>query len=408
MSVNGLRIVIVGGGAAGVFAAIAAKERQPAARVTLLEGSPALLSKVRISGGGRCNVTHNEPDPAAFILNYPRGGRALRGPLTRFGQRETVAWFAERGVRLKAEGDGRMFPVTDDSRTIIDCLLGAAAGAGVEIRARAPVTAVELGSQAPYSVLVRGGEVLPAGRVLIATGGAPAGHRWAEALGHTLVPPVPSIFTFNVEDERLGGLAGVSVPRARVRLEGSRAWYEGPLLVTHWGLSGPAVLRASAWEARTLHANDYRMRFSIDWCPQLNAEGVRAKLARVKEQEARRTVLASNPFALPQRLWRSLAAKAGAKEDTRWADASKRLLASLAREVSAGSYEVTGKGVFKEEFVTAGGVSLREIDFTTMESRVRPGLHFAGEVLDIDGVTGGFNFQSAWSTGWLAGRSLVR
>jgi len=401
------RVVIVGGGAAGFFAAIACKEADPAAGVTVLEAGASVLSKVRVSGGGRCNVTHDQPDPALLIRGYPRGGRALRGPFTRFGPRETVGWFARRGVTLKTEPDGRMFPTTDDSGTVIACLTGAAALAGVEVRTKAAVDAVEPDG-GRFVVRLKAGEALQADRVLLATGGAPVGYRIAAALGHAIEPPVPSLFTFEVDDPRLSGLAGVSVPNARVRLDGAKEHHEGPLLVTHWGLSGPAVLRASAWGARLLHDAGYQLGFTVDWRPDLREDEVRVALQRAKQEDARRKVLAHGPFGLPQRLWRSLAAAAGAGEETRWADASKALLNALATEVHAGRYRVVGKGVFKEEFVTCGGVRLKEVDFATMESRVRPGLHFAGEVLDIDGVTGGFNFQAAWTTGWLAGRAMAR
>jgi len=403
------RVIVVGGGAAGFFAAITCKEANPGAQVTILESAPAPLAKVRISGGGRCNVTHDQPDPALLVRHYPRGARALRGPFTKFGPRHTVEWFESRGVTLKTEADGRMFPVTDDSATVIDCLVGAARSAGVELRLRAPVVGVEAADDgaAGFLVKLRDGTVLSADRVLIATGGAPAGFRWAEALGHAVEPPVPSLFTFNVRDPRLEGLAGVSVPHARVRVEGAKAAHEGPLLVTHWGLSGPAVLRASAWDARLLHDRGYEVVVTVDWRPDLSEEQVRQALARAKEEDARKTVLASGPFDLPQRLWRALAAAAGAPEALRWADASKALLAALAGEVHAGRYQVSGKGVFKEEFVTCGGVRLKEVDFSTMQSRVQPGLFFAGEVLDIDGITGGFNFQSAWTTGWLAGLAMA-
>jgi len=416
--------VIVGGGAAGFFAAITCKESNPAAHVTILEAGAAPLAKVRISGGGRCNVTHDQPDPALLVRGYPRGARALRGPFTRFGPRETAAWFAERGVTLKTEPDGRMFPVTDDSATVVDCLLGAARAAGVEVRTRAGVTDVSaLGdadrpARAPgaaaaggvggvFDLALKGGERLVADRVLLATGGAPAGHRWAAELGHAVEPAVPSLFTFEVADPRLHGLAGVSVPNARVRLEGAKEAHEGPLLVTHWGLSGPAVLRASAWGARLLHESGYRLGVTVDWLPDLAEEEVRERLLAAKRDGARRTVVASGPLELPQRLWRSLAVAAGAEEGTRWADASKALAAALTHEVHAGRYDIGGKGAFKEEFVTCGGVRLREVDFTTMESRVRSGLFLAGEILDIDGMTGGFNFQSAWTTGWLAGRAMA-
>lgn len=396
--------MIVGGGAAGFFAAIACQEANPAARVTILESSGALLSKVRISGGGRCNVTHDQPDPALLVRNYPRGARALRGPFTRFGPRETVAWFEGRGVPLKTEADGRMFPTTDDSETIIAALVGAARAAGVEIRTRAAVVGVEAG----FTLHLKDGSTLPADRVLLATGGAPAAYRWAAALGHAIEPPVPSLFTFKIDDPRLRDLAGVSVPRAHVRLDGAKETHEGPLLVTHWGLSGPAVLKASAWGARLLHDHGYELGLTVNWLPDLSEDEARGALAHAKETDARKTVLASGPFDLPQRLWRSLATAAGARENTRWADASKALLAALTREVHAGRYAIAGKGVFKEEFVTCGGVRLKEVDFATMGSRLVPGLHFAGEILDIDGITGGFNFQSAWTTGWLAGLAMAR
>ncbi len=401
------RVVIAGGGAAGFFAAIACKEMNPATRVTILEQSRALLSKVRISGGGRCNVTHDQPDPALLVNNFPRGARALRGPFTRFGPRETVAWFEDRGVRLKTEADGRMFPTTDDSETVIACLVGAAQHAGVEIRTRTPVTGVERAAAGEFTAKLKDGSTVAADRVLLATGGAPAAYRWAAELGHTIEPPVPSLFTFNIDDPRLHDLAGVSVPAARVHLQGAKETHEGPLLVTHWGLSGPAVLKASAWGARLLHDNAYRLGVTVDWRPDLRQDDVQELLQTSRQREARRTVLAAGPFGLPQRLWRSLAIAAGAEEGTRWADASKVLLAALAREVHAGRYDIVGKGVFKEEFVTCGGVRLKEVDFTTMESRVQTGLHFAGEILDIDGITGGFNFQSAWTTGWLAGRAMA-
>lgn len=401
------RVVIAGGGAAGFFAAIACKEQNRAAQVTILERGKALLSKVRISGGGRCNVTHDQPDPAALVQNYPRGARALRGPFTRFGPRETVAWFEERGVQLKTEADGRMFPTTDDSETIIACLVDAARTAGVEIRTRTAVTDVESVAAGKFNVRLKSGETLIADRVLLATGSAPATYRWAAQLGHTIEPPVPSLFTFNIEDPRLEGLAGVSVPTARVRLDGAKEVHEGPLLVTHWGLSGPAVLKASAWGARLLHDHGYRLGVTVNWLPHLNQDEVQELLQNTRQSQARRTILAAGPFGLPQRLWRSLATAAGANEDTRWGNASKTLLAALTREVHAGRYAIVGKGVFKEEFVTCGGVRLKEVNFKTMESRIQPGLHFAGEVLDIDGITGGFNFQSAWTTGWLAGLAMA-
>ncbi len=406
MTATSPTIVVIGGGAAGFFAAVTCAEANPQAHVTLLERSGQLLSKVRISGGGRCNVTHSLFDPALLVENYPRGGRALRGPLTRFGPRDTVQWFAARGVELVAEGDGRMFPVTNSSETIVDCLLEAAKTAGVEIRTKAAVASLEKNREG-FSVELATGELLQCERLLLATGSNAKAYAWAQALGHSVEPPAPSLFTFNVTDPRLEGLAGISVPHARVRLDGTKLEQRGPLLITHWGLSGPAVLKLSAWGARELQARNYRTPLEVNWLGDVQPDEVKRTLAAFKEAEARKTVVANSPVAVPQRLWRSLVQAAGILESKRWADVSKLELTRLADELSRGCYQITGKGVFKEEFVTCGGVSLNEVNFKTMESRLCPGLYFAGEVLDIDGVTGGFNFQSAWATGWLAGRAMA-
>ncbi len=401
-----LHAIIVGGGAAGFFAAITCAETNPGTRVTLLERSHQPLAKVRVSGGGRCNVTHHLFDPALLAGHYPRGGRALRGPMSRFGPRETVAWFTARGVALKAESDGRMFPVTDASETIVSCLVEAARAAGVTVRSRAAVTSVKR-TQNGFAVALKEGETLSCERLLLATGSNAQAYAWAEALGHAVEPPVPSLFTFNVDDPRLEGLAGISVPQAQLRLEGTKLEQTGPLLVTHWGLSGPAVLKLSAWGARELHARGYRATLLVNWLSDTHPEALRERLLTVKDTEARKTVHARSPALLPQRLWRALAAAAGIPEGKRWAEVSKLELHTLAEELNRGRFAITGKGVFKEEFVTCGGVRLKEVNFKTMESRLVPGLHFAGEILDIDGVTGGFNFQSAWVTGWLAGRAMA-
>ena len=397
-------MLIVGGGAAGFFAAITCAEHNPALKVTVLERSAQPLAKVRISGGGRCNVTHDQLEPAQLIRNYPRGTRALRGPLTRFGPRETVAWFAGRGVTLKAEADGRMFPVSDRSETITECLLDAASAAGVELRTRSAVRAVGV-AEGRFVVTLGSGE-LTARKLLLATGGSPQAHAWVAALGHTLAPAVPSLFTFNVSDARLAGLAGVSVADVRLSLAGTKLGQRGPLLVTHWGVSGPAVLKLSAWGARELHSRDYRAPLLIDWLPEQHAEALRETLNGFKQTEARKTVTTSNPVGLPKRLWEALVGACGLAE--RWADVSKTQLNALVNELKRGRFEVGGKGVFKEEFVTCGGVCLDEVDFRTLQSRVVPGLYFAGEVLDVDGVTGGFNFQNAWATGYLAGLALAQ
>jgi len=398
-------VLIIGGGAAGFFAAITCAESNPALRVTLLERSAHPLAKVRISGGGRCNVTHDQPEPARFVQNYPRGARALRGPLTRFGSEETVAWFAARGVALKTEADGRMFPVSNSSETVVNCLLNAASAAGVDLRIRNAVRSVQA-AQGRFAVTLKDGGVLTAEKLLLATGSSPQAYTWAAALGHTLEVPVPSLFTFNVSDARLVGLAGVSVPSVRLLLEGTKLEQRGPLLITHWGLSGPAVLKLSAWGARELSRRDYHAPLLIDWLPDLHLEALRRTLRETKDAEARKTVVASNPVGLPKRLWDALVRACGLAE--RWADVSKGELNMLVDELKRGRFELGGKGVFKEEFVTCGGVRLDEVNFKTLESRVLPGLYFAGEVLDVDGVTGGFNFQNAWATGYLAGLALAQ
>ncbi|WP_448596492.1 NAD(P)/FAD-dependent oxidoreductase [Thermoleptolyngbya sp.] len=404
-------ILIIGGGAAGFFGAIAAAESCPQARVLLLEAAREPLGKVRISGGGRCNVTHACFDPAVLVQHYPRGGKALRGAFTRFQPRDTVAWFQRRGVVLKTEADGRMFPTTDDSATIVDCLMRAAEAAGVQVKTGAAVTAV-VRDEREFGVQLRGGGTLRGDRLLLATGSSPQGHRIAQALGHTLEPPVPSLFTFNVPESALRDLAGVSVESAQVRVkiaDQKPLTQTGPLLITHWGLSGPAVLKLSAWGARALHDCGYRAIAQIHWLPAHPTEQVRQILQQTKTDWGKRVVRAAAPpqLPLPRRLWNYLGDRAQISPDQRWADLSKTQLHRLLQELTQSQHEISGKGVFKEEFVTCGGVSLKEVDFKTMESRLCPGLYFAGEILDIDGVTGGFNFQSAWTTGWLAGRAIA-
>jgi hypothetical protein len=401
-------LIILGGGAAGFLAAITGAETNPHAHVTLLEKSRTVLSKVRISGGGRCNVTHACFDPALLAQHYPRGSAALRGPFTRFQPRDTIAWFEQRGVRLKTENDGRVFPVTDSSETIVTCLLDSAQRAGVSIRTQVFVASIERVAQSGFVVRLKTGEVLIADRVLLATGSSPQGYAWAAALGHTIEPPVPSLFTFAVDDSRLHGLAGISVPEARVAIEGTALTQSGPLLITHWGLSGPVVLKLSAWGARVLHDRSYRATLQIDWLPDRPEDDLRQSLQAIKSANARRVIGNSSPLVLPLRLWQRFVEAAGLAEEQRWSDLSRRQMTALIDQLKHGTYLLRGKGEFKEEFVTCGGVSLDEINFKTMESRACPGLYFAGEIVDIDGLTGGFNFQAAWTTGWLAGRALAQ
>ncbi|MBI3242420.1 MAG: NAD(P)/FAD-dependent oxidoreductase [Chloroflexi bacterium] len=399
-----LQIVIVGGGAAGFFAAITAAEADLHHRILLLEKSKHLLAKVRISGGGRCNVTHACFDPVALIQNYPRGGAALRGPLTRFQPQDTIDWFAARGARLKTEADGRIFPVSDKSQTIIDCLMNSAAKARVEIQTEVSIETITH-SNAGFLLRLKNGESLRADRLLLATGNNRHGQAWAASLGHTLAPLVPSLFTFNIEDVRLAGLAGVAVAQAQLTL--GPLTQTGPTLITHWGLSGPAVLKLSAWGARLLHDCGYNAELKINWLPDFDESELLEKLTATRAEHPKRLVVNHSPFPLPARLWERLAAAAGVAANLRWAGLSKQATGALIDQLRRGSYQITGKSTFKEEFVTCGGVNLGEVNFKTMESRLCPGLYFAGEVLDIDGVTGGFNFQSAWTTAWLAGKAMA-
>ena len=398
------QVVVIGGGPAGFFAAITCAEADPRARVVILEKTPHVLAKVRISGGGRCNVTHACFDPAELVQHYPRGGLALRGPFTRFQPRDTMAWFEQRGVRLKTEADGRVFPITDRSETIVTCLIDAARAAGVDIRAGVHIRSVRKPDR--FLIDLKDAETLSADRVLLATGSHPHGYEWAAALGHTIEPPVPSLFTFAVDDARLKDLPGVSVAKAAIKINGTRLAQTGPILITHWGLSGPAILRLSAWAARELAQRHYRAEVSINWLPDLNPEQLRRQLDAIKAELARQMVGTSSPLGLPARLWKRLVGAVGIGDDQRWTAVSKRQQADLANELSRGTFVITGRGAFKEEFVTCGGVRLDEVGFKTMESRRCAGLYLAGEILDIDGVTGGFNFQSAWTTGWLAGQAM--
>lgn len=399
---------MIGAGAAGFFGAIACAEKYPTAHVTLLEAAREVLAKVRISGGGRCNVTHACFDPAVLVQAYPRGSKALRGPFTRFQPRNTVDWFEARGIQLKTEADGRMFPITDDSATIVHGLIQAAKATGVTIRTGVSVNRI-IPQNPGFQIQLRNGEDQDCDRILLATGSSPQGYAIARSLGHHIEPPVPSLFTFNITDERLADLAGVSVNNVQLRLQTDATTHleqTGPLLITHWGVSGPAVLKLSAWGARVLHANRYQATLTINWLPQFNPETLRQELLKVKSQLPKRTIAANCPVLIPRRLWERLTAHVGIGEGDRWSDLSNKTLMALIQELLRGQYTITGKGAFKEEFVTCGGVSLKEVDFKTMASRCCPGLYLAGEILDIDGITGGFNFQSAWTTGWLAGQAI--
>ncbi|MCC5021879.1 MAG: NAD(P)/FAD-dependent oxidoreductase [Candidatus Synoicihabitans palmerolidicus] len=400
-----LSIVVIGGGAAGYFAAIAAARADRSARVMILAGTGHPLAKMRISGGGRCNTTHACFEPRELVKRYPRGAKELIGPLHRFGPRETVAWFRERGVELKTEADGRMFPGTDDSRTIIECLQRTAAELAVAVWTRTAVKLVEREEAGGFRLTLGDGGVERFDRLVVATGGnrGSGGHAIAEAMGHTIEVPVPSLFTFQINDARLKGLEGLAVPEAEARVVGTKLRQRGPVLITHWGLSGPAILRLSAWGARELAERAYDFTVRVAWRGEANEEKVRAVLASGRQSLGRKQLSNANPAGLPGRLWERLVLAAGVDATTGWNAVPKAGLNALVRAVATSAFKVTGKSTNKEEFVTCGGVRLREVDCKTMQSRKCAGLYFAGEVLDIDGVTGGFNFQSAWTTGWIAG-----
>ena len=403
------RNAVLGGGAAGFFAAITCAEALgKAGSVTLFEATPHLLAKVRISGGGRCNVTHSCFEPAELVKKYPRGGRELLGAFHRFQPRDTIEWFAGRGVATKTEEDGRMFPVTDDSATIVDCLMSAAARSGVSIRLSTAVrSAVKQGET--FQLTLSTGSLEEFDRVIVATGGnkSSGGLAIAESFGHAIVPPVPSLFTFHITDTRLSDLSGISVESAAVTAPGTKLKTDGPVLITHAGLSGPGILKLSAWGAREFAEQHYAFPLSLNWVPPHTRDTLITALSVVREQNARKQVTTFSPVAMPQRLWERFVIAAGIPTTTPWAHVSNPSLQALANQLTAAEFKVDGKSMFKDEFVTCGGVKLSEVDFKTMESRKCAGLHFAGEVLDIDGVTGGFNFQNAWTTGYLAGTACA-
>ena len=399
--------MIVGGGAAGFFAAIHCAEAAPHRRVVILEQGGRVLAKVLVSGGGRCNVTHACFDPAELVKRYPRGERELRGPFHGWQPRDTVAWFQARGVDLKAEADGRMFPTTDRSDTIADCLQRAARQAGVEVRTRCGVTRVGR-TENGFELDCGHGERWHTSRMMLATGGLKSG-AIMDALaqfGHRIEPPVPSLFTFHVTDSRLTGLQGLSVERVVVEVTGTRLREAGPLLVTHWGLSGPAVLKLSAWGARELRSRDYRFTCRVNWVPDV--VDVALGLRDCKRSDGRKRVAGTPLWDLPRRLWERLVAAAGIAEPRTWSQLSGPELQALQAQLTAAEFQVAGKSMNKEEFVTCGGVSLKEVNFKTMESRKVAGLYFGGELLDVDAITGGFNFQAAWTTGRAAGMSMAR
>jgi len=403
-----LRIVVIGGGAAGFFGAITAAEAFPTAQVTILEKNNTVLNKVRISGGGRCNVTHACFDNRKLAKNYPRGEAFLRPLLKHFDAGATVRWFESRGVPLKTEADGRMFPVTDSSETIIDCLQREAWRLGVQIRTSCGVKTLTAGSGG-WAINLANGETMQADRVLLAVGGYPQApsYGWMPGLtANALVSPVPSLFTFNTPENPLLTLAGVAVPDALVKIAGTRHEQRGPVLITHWGFSGPAVLRLSAWGARELAECNYCHELRINWLPAFNENTIREQMQAFRQAHPKKQVTSQALFNLPGRLWAALALEAEIAEATRWGDLPAKQQNRFINLLTNSSFSVSGKSTFKDEFVTCGGVSMEAINPETLESRAQKGLFFAGELLNVDGITGGFNFQNAWTTGYVAGKTI--
>lgn len=402
-----MKIAIIGGGAAGFFAAIRCAELNPSAKITIFERGRDVLEKVRISGGGRCNVTHACPDPRELVKNYPRGSRELLGPFTKFGPTETIDFFKKKGVALKTEADGRMFPTSNSSETIVECLLGSAKKAGVEIRLNTRIENISPKNNGWELKMGNDERPLFFEKIMIAAGSSPAIWKILENLGHKIIAPVPSLFTFNIKDARLAEIPGVAVPKASVFFKEKKLATVGPVLVTHWGLSGPAILKLSALAAREFHALGYHFSIEINWLFDKNLAETLELLAELKSLFSKKSILANPQFGLPTRLWQKLATAASIPETLRWADIDKKRTQLFAEQLCAARFEVRGKSTFKEEFVNAGGVDLREVDFKKFESKLCPNLFFAGEILDIDAVTGGFNFQAAWTGGWLAGTAMA-
>ncbi len=404
----GKKLIVIGGGAAGFFCAVNAARLNPSLQVVIVEKSSKLLSKVKVSGGGRCNVTHACFEISEMVKKYPRGGNFVKKTFHHFFTTDTIQWFSERGVTLKAEPDGRMFPTTDSSQTIIECLLKEASRYGVEILMNKEIKTLNY-SDDSWKLQTANGQELKADYVCIASGGYPKAimFDWLKELGHTISEPVPSLFTFNMPAHPITKLMGVSVENARVKINGSKLEQEGPLLITHWGLSGPAVLKLSAWGARELAAANWQFSISINWLPEYNEHTLRERMQEIRFAMASQKLTSKNPFGFPNRLWEFMLDQAGVKPEMRWADMPAKVQALLVRLLVAGEFTIKGKTTFKEEFVTAGGITLSEIDPNTMMSRKAAGLFFAGEIMDVDGVTGGFNFQHAWTSGFIAAQKIA-
>lgn len=397
-------VVIVGGGAAGFFTAINVVENNPKLKVAILERGKEVLSKVRVSGGGRCNVTHACFIPNDLVKFYPRGEKELKGPFHQFCSGDTIEWFEKHGVELKIEEDGRMFPITDSSQTIIDCFLNTSKKLGIDVLTGQSVQSVFKGEA--YWKIETNQQSFKCDKLVMTTGSNPKIWDMMVALGHSIVEPVPSLFTFNIKDDRIKDLMGVSAI-ASVKVKDSKLKASGPLLITHWGMSGPGILRLSAWGARELAAKNYHFILQVNWLNDLDFDTVLEDLKEIKEENSKKIASKFCPFEFPKRLWESLLKAAQINPDTKWADVSKKQMTDLVNQLTNGQFQVNGKSTFKEEFVTAGGIDLKEVNFKTMESKLHPNLFFAGEILNIDAITGGFNFQNAWTGGFILANAIT-
>jgi predicted Rossmann fold flavoprotein len=397
-------IIVVGGGAAGFFTAINIVEKNPKLKVSILERGAEVLQKVRISGGGRCNVTHACFEPNELVKFYPRGEKELRGPFHQFCSGDTIEWFERHGVELKIEDDGRMFPISNSSQTIIDCFLQATQKLGIKILTGQSVQSI-FENNGFWKVETQSEHYLVE-KLILATGSNPKIWELLQNFGHAIVSPVPSLFTFNIKDTRIKELPGVAA-NVSVKVKDTKLNSSGPLLITHWGMSGPAILKLSAWGARILHDKNYQFTIYVNWLNDVDTEDAEKILKELKQEQAKKAVSKKSPFEFPNRLWESLVLASGIESQTKWADVSKIQLQKLAHELTNASFQVNGKSTFKEEFVTAGGIDLKEINFKTMESKLHQNLYFAGEIVNIDAITGGFNFQNAWTSGFIVASAIV-
>lgn len=405
---NKKKLVVIGGGAAGFFCAINAARLQPNLEVVILEKTSKLLSKVKVSGGGRCNVTHNCVSIAEMIKKYPRGAAFLKKAFHHFFTIDTINWFKERGIELKTEKDGRMFPVSNNSQTIVDCFLQEAAKYNVKIEVSVDVADLQLEDN-KWKIIIGNGKYLIAEYVCVAAGGfmKQTNASWLKRFGHSIVPAVPSLFTFNMPSNSITKLMGVTVENVQVKIAGEKLETDGPLLITHWGFSGPAVLKMSAYAAITLASKNYDFTVIVNWLPQYNEITLKEKMQLIRFDMAATKIQNKNPFLLPVRLWEYLLNESGVKEGLRWADLPAKEQNVLIKSICAQAFKINGKTTFKEEFVTAGGIATDEIDVNSMESKLQKKLFFAGEIVNIDGVTGGFNFQNAWTTAWIAAKAIA-